>query len=454
MPVHLSVHLPTVAVVIGGLMLSTIALTYTLCVHQDHCPKFLPTISDTWVYPPENYVSRWVVGNVCILMGLCQYALFWIDAAKVSACWNKALLVIGFSSCVLLSFVGAVCDSKVPSCRGNNSVHSTAAVSFFVGYNFCMVVISCWKGAAPTETVLAAVSLLSKVRFSGAALQRLGAVDSSFPLLAVVEWTDVAAIVGWTVLTLARKGAGMRMAVLNRSTGDDTSALSFWSMRFCMSIVTIWYLGTLASTALIYHLQGRWPEGGMPFISDTWVYPPGNWISRWAVVGCATVGIFVHVCAYFLEADDEGGVKGGLSRTILAAVAMLGVSVVGCVDESEDIVVHATAAVVFFGGYDLFMVLTSVHFFKKHGCSTSVPAAAAALISVASKLRFHETARGSLESVLSYLPQILEWADALSIIVFFLVFTCSFGAKTKSIGLALLSEQQQGKKVAPLLAEP
>eukprot|EP01065_Artemidia_motanka_P047420 TRINITY_DN742_c0_g1_i7.p1 TRINITY_DN742_c0_g1~~TRINITY_DN742_c0_g1_i7.p1 ORF type:complete len:475 (+),score=193.95 TRINITY_DN742_c0_g1_i7:102-1427(+) len=434
MPVHLSVHLPTVAVVIGGLMLSTIALTYTLCVHQDHCPKFLPTISDTWVYPPENYVSRWVVGNVCILMGLCQYALFWIDAAKVSACWNKALLVIGFSSCVLLSFVGAVCDSKVPSCRGNNSVHSTAAVSFFVGYNFCMVVISCWKGAAPTETVLAAVSLLSKVRFSGAALQRLGAVDSSFPLLAVVEWTDVAAIVGWTVLTLARKGAGMRMAVVS---GDDVKPLSFFSMHFGIRIVIIWYVGCLGSTALIYRLQGRWPESGLPFISDTWVYPPGNWISRWAVVGMATVALFVHVCGYFVKVSE-----GALKRTVLAGVALFGASVVGCVDESEDIVVHLISAVTFFAGYDIFIALSAAAWAKDNKRVEAAAAAAVAVLSALSKLRWHAASRSWMVGMWKDLPQVFEWSDAGVILVFFFVYAHAFKSESRKIGLALLKDEK------------
>ena len=38
--------------------LSFILLCYVICVGEDHCVAWLPFISDTWVYPPGNYISR------------------------------------------------------------------------------------------------------------------------------------------------------------------------------------------------------------------------------------------------------------------------------------------------------------------------------------------------------------------------------------------------------------
>lgn len=44
---------------------------------------------------------------------------------------DKVLLVLGVVGCFLLSFVGAICDSTVPECRGNDLVHSASAVGTF-----------------------------------------------------------------------------------------------------------------------------------------------------------------------------------------------------------------------------------------------------------------------------------------------------------------------------------
>ena len=35
-----------------------ILLCYVICVGEEECPVFLPMISNTWVYPPGNYISR------------------------------------------------------------------------------------------------------------------------------------------------------------------------------------------------------------------------------------------------------------------------------------------------------------------------------------------------------------------------------------------------------------
>eukprot|EP01062_Namystynia_karyoxenos_P066876 TRINITY_DN60798_c0_g1_i1.p1 TRINITY_DN60798_c0_g1~~TRINITY_DN60798_c0_g1_i1.p1 ORF type:complete len:484 (+),score=157.04 TRINITY_DN60798_c0_g1_i1:79-1452(+) len=457
MPTHLQMRISALGAVVGVLMLGTMLLTYTLCVNQDHCPKLpaLPTISDTWVYPPENYVSRFVVGNCCLLMALAQFAMYWIDAGGLSACFNKVLCTTGVASVFFLSIVGAVCDSPVPSCRGDNTVHTTAAVIFFIGYNLCMAAITLKKPAGAFEGALVGASLLTKARFLDVDLAGLtGLGDSS---LAYVEWSDVAIIITWTVTYLCRHGSTYRGAFINSDApGDDPTPLSFWTMLFGVGAMTVLYIGTLAATAAIYKAQGRWPAGGLPFISDTWVYPPGNWISRWSCVITATISMCVHLCVYYLETDGKTqGPKGAQARLYLALVAMLGISIVGCVDESENITVHTTAAGVFFGGYDAYMVLTVLGLLRDKGLF-GLSAGLAAAVSVVSKARFVPAARGWLEGSWSDLPQILEWSNAIAFAVFFLALAASFGkARMEKIGLGIYSTSAAGAaKEVPLLPLP
>lgn len=65
--VYLSLSGPGIAYTASLCMVGLIATSYLTCVHQENCPKFLPTISDTWVHSPGNYLSRWIVSLVCLL---------------------------------------------------------------------------------------------------------------------------------------------------------------------------------------------------------------------------------------------------------------------------------------------------------------------------------------------------------------------------------------------------
>lgn len=46
-----------------------------------------------------------------------------------------ALSVTAATGVFCLSWVGAICDSSVPSCRGNNDIHTTFAITFFILFN-------------------------------------------------------------------------------------------------------------------------------------------------------------------------------------------------------------------------------------------------------------------------------------------------------------------------------
>lgn len=50
---------------------------YSRCVHGGSCPKWLPTISDTWVTPPSNYISRWTVRVGGCVFALANIMIYW-----------------------------------------------------------------------------------------------------------------------------------------------------------------------------------------------------------------------------------------------------------------------------------------------------------------------------------------------------------------------------------------
>eukprot|EP00756_Hemistasia_phaeocysticola_P012621 Hpha_TRINITY_DN15219_c1_g10::TRINITY_DN15219_c1_g10_i1::g.65410::m.65410 len=444
MTVHIQFPIRVIGYSLVATIVSLVAFTYTDCVHEGHCRKFLPSISATWVYPPENYVSRWVVGVMSIFMGLVQYALFRFDLGGLTHGWNKTLLYMGFIACVALSWVGAICDSGTTSCRGNGTVHGVMAGIFFVLYNLMMIIITIYKpDPAASELAMAVGSILAKVRFSataGSAIEaQVGGAWNDW-IGALIEWIDVLLIALWTMTYVARRGKEYRYGIVDRNTSnqDTPTPLDFWSMKFTTTITIVWLAGALLVPAFFFKLQGRWPQGGIPYISDTWVYPPGNWISRWACVGGTTVAAFAHVCAYYVEKDsgDKGRTVQSGFMTILAIIALFGGSVVGCVDESENGTIHGISAVTFFAGYDIFMLLVARQLMSTD-CIKSAISWIAGLISILTKLRFHSAVLPTLVGLWPYIPQALEWLDATCIMIFLLTYFSAFGDRKNDIGLAL-----------------
>ena len=237
---------------------------------------------------------------------------------------------------------------------------------------------------------------------------------------------------------------------------------------------------TLVVCLAFMFAQHRVPAGSWPFISDTFVYPPGDWISRWAVVDAAALATIVHVSIMFVE---EGKLCCAKALYTIAIIAIAGVSIVGCVNEQENIVVHSIAAGVFFAGYDAFMVLRTIaHFLPASWCAVGAaprPSNKArwtlALIALASTsltiARFCPHARAAVGRYVGgdgggdgegaaveggvgmLLLPVLEWLDACTICGYMYVSVCLLGDRAKNCGLALLGAQQQQQQQQQPAAE-
>ena len=120
---------------------ATIGATYYICAFttlagNPHCQNgitHLPVISFTWESAPSSFLSRWCVGMFCGCLAVCQFFIYWINEGPASLamapapssrrraksfCNNEFLLVMALTAIFCLSWVGAICDSTVPSCRG------------------------------------------------------------------------------------------------------------------------------------------------------------------------------------------------------------------------------------------------------------------------------------------------------------------------------------------------
>ena len=411
-----------------------------------------------------------------------------------------AVAISGFLACVLLSWVAAICDdSSAASCRGNGNIHDFIAVTFFILYNFSMIATSfskpdtsssLTKGSDFSDALMQAFavwSLVTKLRFVPGASKALleggvqvdGTQDQT--VLAIIEWSDVAVIIFWTAGFISKNAPTVRVGLCSISADSAAGAsawqqtfrtafledgrkevgpnadraakkaasqemsgytsIVFFSLKFLSTIAIVWFFAGLILCLGFYVLEGRLPAGHVPYISDLWVYPPGDWISRNMVVGGSMCAIIAHLCFYF--AGDSGGstsapTKGQIG---LASLALLGLSVVGVVDEDENDTVHTIAAVVFFAGYDLFMAWSLLTILSAEGLTKrSFLSFVTCLGSVLTKARFFRAGGllGGADGVAGFpedLPQMLEWADAIFLICFFIIDCQRHKAVSDDIGV-------------------
>ena len=454
---------PTYALAAGSVMVLTMLTTYTFCVHQHQCPALphLPTISNTWDNIPGNFLSRFVVNHVALAMALLQWTIF-TPRLKTTKC-AKFSLGAGVLACFFLSIVGAICDSSNGAeCQGEGVVHSVSAVLFFILYNINMILVSCDKKKRTTSTchhnlmrLLTVLSTLLKIRFI---LPRL---SSSFAFgdqtyLALFEWTDTFLIIGWSVFYVwkNRQNWSIELQIENDNQRDEedkntkTTAIRF-SIYNITWVVLLLFFSTLGICYYFIKKQGGVPAGSFPYISDMFVHKPGNWISRWTLVFGSTLSGFGQVCLYHMDNKKK---RIDQMLTGLSLFAILGLSIVGCVNEKELHWLHFLGAGMFFGGYDLFMILRTLRLksMVELQLKWKIVLALLCFMSCACTfLRYCPSGPACLTFMFSeahikgFLLPVIEWIDALTIILYMAASLFSYGKSTaQNIGLAIVSSAE------------
>lgn len=452
------------------MMVGTILTTYAFWLA--HGGKwFLPTISATWEAAPGSYISRFFAEYSCDFL---YFTAFFMYAARKTARqaneWefrfsDEALFYMTVFAIFMLSWVPPICDSDKPSCRGNGTIHSICAVTFFVLYDIYMVIETCQTAHLLTvfeswsKLILVVVSVISKIRW----LPQMAPASNGFPTTAVVEWIDVACIAVFTASYVRRHCGSIRVSIIqsnqdgeNRrsAAGEPSSTLQISARKFRGCGVGL-AVAVLAVSLVAGLANGTLPKGRVPFISDMWVYQPGDWVSRWGMIGVSFCGIWSQIMLYFASTGDEsdpaalrmqsinapsraavGTSESPTLMLVLALVSFLGLSVVSVVDESENLTIHGISAGVFFGAYGVYMAVSLC--FGTHRSRGKL--VVLFLVFCATKIRFlPESVVGANANWLN-IAAILEWTDALAIIAY-MWFDIFSRPETSGISLAVLEDK-------------
>ena len=171
---------------------------------------------------------------------------------------------------------------------------------------------------------------------------------------------------------VVREGEGRSTSSRATTTTTTTTTTTFFSLstHTAAIVVMVLFLACLLIPLYLIFKQGRVQPGSWPMISDMWVYPPGDWISRWGVVQGVTLALWSHITLYQMDGDTTKSAKSNLS---LAVIAILGLAVVGCVNETENYPLHITGALIFFVGYDVYMMIRSITMLTQPASAYSEP---------------------------------------------------------------------------------
>mmetsp|Transcript_1655 Transcript_1655/g.2009 ORF Transcript_1655/g.2009 Transcript_1655/m.2009 type:complete len:493 (+) Transcript_1655:197-1675(+) len=351
---------------------------FTLCIvggYIIYCVEadgdiFLPTISTTWDFRPGNFLSRWCIGTGCVAF----YILLIMTWKGYKL--NYLLYLTSVAAVFCLSVVGAVCSSnKSIECYGNRDIHLTAAISCFVFFDVYMAIILITGIGAERKKLVSVLtmrisfvaSFLSKVRM----ISRFS-THHSFPVFAVFEYLNVAAIIAFCITFACSIPENLKFSLVRLSAKSEIKNSGFvWEMSGTntLQIALRYATGTLLSCLVTALLFQTVDPDQFPMISDTFVYPPGNYISRWAgIIGCTYLQL-ANICLDHCYREHMGKRFGRLCSTI-AFVSSFGLSIVVVVSENEDQYLHFPAAITFFGGYLILIGLVPLGLILKQASQT------------------------------------------------------------------------------------
>lgn len=376
----IQINIKPLSAAIAGLMVATMFFSYAECVSESNCPRLpkVPTISNTWEDPPGNFLSRVVVSTVALGMALLQPVFFKPLRSKL---WKQGRvnIVLGVIACLGLSIVGAVCDSASdPECLGQNTLHTTSAVIFFILYNGNMVVLTKETGHPLAAAALAVVLTCTKARWLQPVLAP-GLLGDETPL-AIFEWTDVLLICGWTVWFACahRPNAAMVLSagLPHGRRAPPPDAAFFVSLRTLGLAATVLHTTNLVITLIAALADGNVPSGTngtFPSIDSLWVSPPGNWLSRWSVPLAGSFAMFSHVLMCLCQLQSQPwpeqfeAASPKLSACVhrsklevvwhtFAVCGLLGLTIYGVANVHEAARLHTVGGGIFVVGYTIFML--------------------------------------------------------------------------------------------------
>ncbi|XP_065828883.1 DNA damage-regulated autophagy modulator protein 1-like [Oscarella lobularis] len=205
MAVYGSIPVKLVTYTTVGITTTTIFLCYALAVGLGHVPAWLPMISDCAVESPEKYPFR--LGIISGATALIANVLL-VYSAFPSFSLRKTSAAFGVVASVGLAIVGAVNEEE------DNTVHSVAAVSFFLFYDIYMTII-CFN--APRDQRISKISLINKRIFALLGIILLVTVG----ILAALGWDKYK-----TIIAVCEWGGTLAIEIFNLSFAFDMAGIT------------------------------------------------------------------------------------------------------------------------------------------------------------------------------------------------------------------------------------
>mmetsp|Transcript_2167 Transcript_2167/g.7700 ORF Transcript_2167/g.7700 Transcript_2167/m.7700 type:complete len:392 (-) Transcript_2167:2266-3441(-) len=338
-------------------ILGTILLTELLYIK--HYGLALPTISGTWVDPPGSYISRWCVNVGCVIFIPLQFVFYFVSLDRQQA---KAKLLLGMSvaALVALSWVGAICDETKDSCRGAPLIHEGCAVTFFVLYDiFIYVTLKHPDNRASCSQIMLQwtcliTSVLAKFQYLNLPIKIIIKIlirkylPSSVDPIAIPEYLDVIAVVTWLVSYTITNCSAYSIAITRSTSVFEGHGPSKRSRKLalqsqdpdgirgsvaCQTLILGSSLIGLVTVIVSYisQLVTRHVCVFLPYISDSFVYPPGDWFSRWGLMIFSEGLAFYCYCVYL--SDRLSNVLGKVSLLLIGFVSAFNMSLVAIINE-------------------------------------------------------------------------------------------------------------------------
>lgn len=424
----------TVSMVIGCVILTTI-------IYKAHSgSKVLPLISDTWVHPPGSFISRWMIGNAALPFALVNIGLYFIERAASGghSVDPKIILAIAILATFFLSWLGAICESDEPTCMGNPIIHDFCFAGFFVLFELSMLLTyhnrrqrigELWFGFG-LVVALQAIALNFIILAHRFFLPDESLVAENISLaLAVAQWINVTIVMVLTIHCVFTAQGVRNYAVgfvdtslprVSATGGKDVSLVWVVSAYKVTVLCGGLYLTTLLLSSAVGFYMGYLPkvDGQVWFISDMWVDIPGNWISRWGGVQGSHIGYLVQIFLFFVIVTNSKSRKKAL---IISEIALFGLSIVCVCNEKENLALHMSGALAFFGGYDIYILLTLFHNWRRLVKNQDTREKVWILINGASGTGVvisHLWRLSSGRKMIGSLAALFEWTNALLIVCF------------------------------------
>eukprot|EP00118_Oscarella_pearsei_P010306 m.62828 g.62828 ORF g.62828 m.62828 type:complete len:237 (+) comp35111_c0_seq2:80-790(+) len=199
---------------------TTVFLCYGLAVGLGHVPAWLPMISDCAVEPPEKYPFRFGIISGATALFANVFLVYW---AFPNFSLRKFSTAMGAIASIGLAIAAAVNEEE------NNTVHSVAAIIFFLFYDIYMTIIAF---NSPTDRRISSISIINKKIFALLGIVLLVAAAAFAALgqdkykigIPICEWAGFLGIEAFN-LTFAFDLKGLTLEEVSKDGGEGSLPL-------------------------------------------------------------------------------------------------------------------------------------------------------------------------------------------------------------------------------------